>query len=137
MHRTIKVLTVDDDREFAAALAERLELRGLWARPAYGGWEALRIVEDWSPEVVVLDVDMPLLDGIATLGHLKRLHPGVEVILLTGRASVSAAMEGLALGAFEFLIKPTPIEELIRCIEEACRRGGEDGEPGSAPVQGE
>ena len=110
-----------------------LSLRGLLARPVFGGWEALREVEDWRPQVVVLDVDMPQIDGIETLGLIKQRHPRVEVILLTGRASVNAAMEGLALEAFDYLIKPVSIERLIACIEDACQRGGRGPRAGRAP----
>jgi DNA-binding response OmpR family regulator len=125
----IKVLLVDDEEEFVVTLAERLRLRGIEALVAMDGDEALAKVQDEAPQVVVLDVMMPGTSGIDVLQHLRRRHPEVQVILLTGRGSTKEGIEGMRLGAFDFLMKPVKIEELIRKLEEAAKPGaGSSGE---------
>lgn len=119
----IKVLLVDDEEEFVVTLAERLRLRGIEALVAMDGDEALAKVQDEAPQVVVLDVMMPGTSGIDVLQHLRRRHPEVQVILLTGRGSTKEGIEGMRLGAFDFLMKPVKIEELTRKLEEAAKFG--------------
>jgi DNA-binding response OmpR family regulator len=112
-----KVLLVDDEEEFASTLAERLCLRGIEARAAYDGKEALRLLETDPPQVMVLDVLMPGLDGLEVLRRAKSLRPEVPVILLTGHGAVREGVEGKRLGASDYLVKPINIEELIEKIE--------------------
>lgn len=114
-----KVLLVDDEAEFVSALSERLMLRGLDARTASSGEEAFRLVENDPPQVVVLDVMMPGLGGIKVLQHLKRHHPGIQIVLLTGMTGTLESDEARRLGAFECLTKPLNIDELIKVINAA------------------
>jgi len=114
-----KVLLVDDELEFTAALAERLSLRGMDARTAASGEEALRILADDPPLVVVSDVMMPGLGGVELLKRIQERHPGVRVILLTGMSYAFDEQEGKRLGAFACLMKPLNIDELIKTIHEA------------------
>jgi two-component system, OmpR family, response regulator CpxR len=122
----IKVLLVDDEREFVEALAERLELRDFVVAKAFDGDEAVNSIED--VDVVVLDVLMPGKDGIATLHEIKRKKPLVEVIMLTGNATVESAIEGLKTGAFDYLMKPTETKDLIAKIVLAYKRKAEQEE---------
>jgi two-component system OmpR family response regulator len=118
-----KVLVVDDERDFLESLVRRLQRRGLDARGVDSGMEALKLVAEDPPEVVVLDVKMPDMDGIATLKAIKDRDPKVEVILLTGHASVGSGVEGVELGAFDYLIKPVKLDDLIERIRDARERG--------------
>jgi DNA-binding response OmpR family regulator len=118
----IKVLLVDDEKEFVDVLAERLETRGFAVSKAYSGDEAVKMVEDGEPDVVVLDVLMPGMDGVSTLKRIKKDHPLVEVIMLTGNATVESAIEGMKLGAFDYLMKPADNKELVEKINAAANR---------------
>lgn len=116
----IKVLIIDDETEFAATLAERLELRRLKTRVAGGADEAMAILgEGWRPDVVLLDLKMPGLDGLQTLTLLKRQDPTLEVILVSGHGSTSAGMEGMQKGLFDYLLKPVDIGVVVEKIEQA------------------
>lgn len=114
-----KVLLVDDEEEFASTLAERLCLRGIEARAAYDGKEALRLFETDPPQVMVLDVLMPGLGGLEVLRRVKVMRPEIPVILLTGHGAVREGVEGKRLGACAYLVKPINIEELIEKIDAA------------------
>lgn len=114
-----KVLLVDDEEEFAVTLAERLRLRGIITSIAGDGEEALRQVAEDTPQLVVLDMMMPGLGGLAVLQHLKRNHPNLPVIMLTGRGSTKDGIEGMHLGAFDYLMKPVKIEELVDKMRQA------------------
>jgi DNA-binding NtrC family response regulator len=114
-----KVLLVDDEREFTSALAERLALRRIDARTAASGEEALKILESDPPHVVVSDIMMPGLGGIELLKRIKERYPKIQVILLTGMSCAVDAEDGKRLGAFQCLIKPLNIAELIKTINEA------------------
>ena len=114
-----RVLLVDDEKAFLDPLLKRLLKRGLAAAASSSGEDALRHIEREPLDVVVLDVKMPGLDGLETLREIKRRRPLVEVIMLTGHASVEAAIEGMELGAFDYLMKPLQLEELLNKIQDA------------------
>jgi len=120
-----KVLLVDDERDFVEALSERLQLRDYSSAVVYGGEEALSIVEEDEPEVMVLDLKMPGIDGLEVLRRVKEKHPNVEVIVLTGHGSEDAARLCLELGACAFLEKPVDIEKLTRAMQQAYSRARE------------
>jgi DNA-binding NtrC family response regulator len=118
-----KVLFVDDEVPFVEALTRRLTKRELDILPAYSGDEALdRLAGHSDIEVVILDVKMPGMDGIETLQVIKNKFPLVEVIMLTGHATVESAIEGMKLGAFDYLMKPCEIEILVAKVSEAAAR---------------
>lgn len=114
-----KVLLVDDEQQFVSTLAERLELRGIATRVAYNGDQALEAVEIDAPNIIVLDVIMPGMKGLEVLRHVKAKHPEVQVILLTGQGATRDGIEGMRLGAFDYMIKPLDIEALVEKMEEA------------------
>ncbi|RZB38535.1 MAG: hypothetical protein SRB2_00283 [Desulfobacteraceae bacterium Eth-SRB2] len=117
----LKILLVDDEEEFVTTLAERLELRGLQARAALNGEDALHMIEADTPQIVILDVMMPGLGGFEVLRRIKAQHPQIPVILLTGRGSEKEGVKGMELGAFDYLMKPLDIEELIKKMQEAIK----------------
>ncbi len=117
--RADRVLLVDDEVEFVETLAERMRARGLEVSTATNGAEAILMAERESFDAVVLDLAMPGMDGIETLDHLLRRQPDLQVMLLTGQATVQRAVEATRLGAIEVFEKPTDIETLIGKIREA------------------
>lgn len=122
MMRTV-VMLVDDETPFVDTMTKRLNKRGLDIIAAYSGYEALEKLEaNGGVDVVILDVKMPGMDGIETLREIKRAHPLVEVIMLTGHATVETGIEGMKLGAFDYLMKPCDIEQLISKVTEAKNR---------------
>ena len=114
-----KVLIVDDEKDFLEAIVARFRLRGFAAQGASDGQTALDNLRMELPDVVVLDLKMPGLDGLEVLRCIKRDHPKVEVVILTGHGSPEAGMEGVSLGAFAYLVKPVKISELVEKVEEA------------------
>ncbi len=121
----VNVLLVDDERDFADLLAQRLASRGIAARTAYDGSQAMEAVRENEPEVVVLDVNMPGMSGLETLESIKTARPHAEVVLLTADSTLSTAVSGMKLGAHDYLVKPADIEDLVAAIEAAGRRRGE------------
>jgi DNA-binding response OmpR family regulator len=117
-----QVLIVDDEGEFAATLRKILVRRGFGVAVAADGHAALRAAETRRFDAVVLDVKMPGMDGLETLAEMKRIDPDVEIVMLTGHLSVADEREGLATGAFAYLLKPHPIPELVRALEAAAAR---------------
>ena len=113
------VLLVDDELEFLDTLVKRLTKRGLNITMAKSGEEALSVVREKEIDVTVLDVRMPGMDGIETLRKMKKIDPLMEVIMLTGHASVEAAIEGMELGAFDYLMKPADIDDLFYKLQDA------------------
>ena len=118
----VRLLLIEDEEDFVRALAERLRLRGLDVTESLSADEALRHMEEGDFDVVLLDIRMPGVDGIDALRTMKQLKPLVEVILLTGYATVETAVEGMKLGAFDYMIKPADTQELLRKIQEAFSR---------------
>lgn len=116
-----KVLLVDDEEDFVSTLAERLALRGVNARTAFNGEQALRAVASDPPQIVVLDVMMPGMSGLEVLKRIKADFPAIPVILLTGIGSAKEGMDGIRLGAFDYLMKPLQLEELTQKIAEALK----------------
>jgi DNA-binding NtrC family response regulator len=117
--KTWKVLLVDDEEEFITTLAERLELRGIEASIATSGDEALKRIGSDAPHLVVLDVLMPGLGGLDVLDQIRKTDPQIKVILLTGRGSAYEDDGSVPPGAFDYLIKPVNIDDLIQKMREA------------------
>ncbi len=115
----IKVLLVDDEKAFIQTLAERLELRDFSVQTAFDGEEALSKIKEEDFDVVVLDVIMPGKNGIETLKEIKSLKPLINVIMLTGHATVETAIDGMKTGAFDYLMKPTDTSDLVGKIKKA------------------
>jgi len=115
----VVVLLVDDETDYLEALMRRLKKRKVNVTGFDNGSEALRFLKAIPVDVVVLDVRMPEMDGIQVLRQIKAFDPLVEVIMLTGHANLEVAVEGMRLGAFDYLIKPAPLEELLYKIEDA------------------
>ncbi|MBW1705884.1 MAG: response regulator [Deltaproteobacteria bacterium] len=117
------VLLVDDEIPFVETMTKRLFRRDLNITSAFSGQEALDTLEkNRSIEVVILDVKMPGMDGIEALGEIKRRSPLVEVIMLTAHATVETAIEGMRLGAFDYLMKPCDMDLLVSKVKEATAR---------------
>ena len=119
---TIKVLLVDDETSFVEALGRRLTLRKLHVLTAGSADEALDILGREEFDVVVMDVRMPDTDGLTATKAMKRRYPLVEIILLSGHATLEASVGGMALGAYDYLLKPVRIDELVYKIEDAYRK---------------
>ena len=113
------VLLVDDERDFADLLAERLQARGFVVRTAYDGEEALRLATGFDIDVAVLDVNLPGMDGLALLRKLKLVRPQAEALMLTGQNDLATAVAGMKLGATDYLVKPVPIQRLVEAITRA------------------
>jgi two-component system, OmpR family, response regulator VicR len=117
------VLLVDDEIPFVETMSKRLTKRNIDIIAAYSGEEALgRLKKHIDIEVVLLDVKMPGMDGIDTLKAIKKEYPLIEVIMLTGHATVESAIDGMKQGAFDYLMKPCEIENLIAKVEEAASK---------------
>jgi DNA-binding NtrC family response regulator len=114
-----KVLLVDDEEDFTASLSERMESRGLAVTVSANGAEAIEQVQRETYDAVILDLAMPGMDGIETLKRLLAENPDLQVILLTGRATVRKGVEAMQVGAVEFLEKPANLEVLMEKIEKA------------------
>lgn len=115
----LKILLVDDEPDFLSVIARRLARRNVSVSVASSGLEALEKLEAEPVKVVVLDVKMPGIDGIETLRRIKELMPDVEVIMLTGHADLDVAISGMALGAYDYLLKPADIDELMFKVYDA------------------
>ncbi|MBU1277388.1 MAG: response regulator [Proteobacteria bacterium] len=116
------VLLVDDEVPFVETMAKRLAKRELTVETAFSGKEALEKLDSGGPsrhDVVILDVKMPGMDGLETLAAIKAKHPNVEVIMLTGHATVESAIEGMKGGAYDYLMKPCEMDLLMAKVSEA------------------
>ncbi len=122
-----RILLVDDEREFVKILSERLKFRGIEVDVAFSGEDALTAIKRQKVDAVVLDVRMPGIDGIETLREIKTIAPQTPVILLTGHASVEAAMEGMKFGASDYLIKPAELSDLLEKLDRVCSPNGSAG----------
>jgi DNA-binding NtrC family response regulator len=115
------VLIVDDEEELVTTIVERLQLRGIQAQAATDGETALKIIEEDPPQVVVLDVMMPGIGGMEILSRMKARNLQIPVILLTGYGSTEQGVEGMKQGAFDYLMKPCDLNNLISKIREAAK----------------
>ncbi len=115
----MKIMLVDDEERFLSTTKRLFAKKGYDALTATSGMEALDLLQKHTVHVVILDVKMPGLDGVSTLREIKKLYPLVEVIMLTGHATVESAVDGLKSGAFDYVVKPCDIEELLQKAGEA------------------
>ncbi|MDY6878790.1 MAG: response regulator [Desulfatiglans sp.] len=117
------VLLVDDEVPFVETMTKRLTKRNLRVIMAFSGQEALeKLTKNRNLDVVILDVKMPGMDGIETLSEIKKSYPLTEVIMLTGHATVESAIEGMKAGAFDYLMKPCDLEQLMVKVGEATKK---------------
>ena len=117
------VLLVDDEETFVETMAKRLENRNLETLTAFSGTEALETLQTHQNlDVIVLDVKMPGMDGLETLKEIKNRFPLIEVIMLTGYATIESGIKGMKLGAYDFLMKPCDIEELVSKVNDAAKK---------------
>ncbi len=123
-----RVLIVDDEKDFVEMFSLRLEGQGEKVSTAYSGKEALKVLESTIIDVVILDIRMPGMDGIDTLKQIKQLYPIIEVIMLTGHGSTQTAVEGMKLGAFDYMIKPADFDDIKLKIKNARKRKDEQEE---------
>jgi CheY-like chemotaxis protein len=120
--KEFKVLMVDDEEDFVRTLAERMKMRDLDSDVALNGEEALQIVEGQIPDVMVLDLKMPGIDGMEVLRRVRKSYPEVQVVVLSGHGSDKDEHEAHRLGAFAYLRKPVEIESLIRTLKGAYKK---------------
>lgn len=123
-----RILLVDDENDFVEMLSLRLQEVGEKVVEAYSGRECLEKLEQADIDVVILDVKMPGMDGIETLQEIKKRYPLVEVIMLTGHGTTKTAVEGMKLGAFDYLLKPADFDDLTYKLEQARKRKDEHQE---------
>ncbi len=116
--KTIKVLIADDEVEFASTLMTRLQLRNFSVESVNSGKSALEAVARDTPDVVLLDLKMPDLDGLEVLARIRQDHPELKVFILTGHGSFEAGKEGMKLGANDYIMKPVDLNRLIKKMED-------------------
>lgn len=119
---TLSVLIVDDEVEFLEILVKRLRKRKLAVNGVTSGEAALEQLKQSPVDVVVLDVKMPGMSGLDALREMKKTYKLIEVIMLTGHANMEVAIQGMDIGAFDYLMKPIEIDELVYKIQDACKR---------------
>lgn len=123
-----RILIVDDEQDFAEALSERLTIRDYDVTTAFTGQDAIAKIMQLNFDIVILDVKMPGTNGIDVLKEIKNRKPLTEVIMLTGNATVETAIEGMRLGAFDYLMKPCETDDLISKINRAYEKKAEHEE---------
>ena len=124
----LRILLVDDEESFVDTLAERLRNRDFNVTTALNGEEALGKIKEYNFDVAVIDVLMPGISGIETLKEMKKLKPLTEAIMLTGNATIETGIEGMKLGAYDYLMKPCEIDVLTDKIKSAYERKAEHEE---------
>jgi len=118
-----RVLVVDDEKDFLETIVNRLNKRNIDTTGCGSGEEALELMKKKLFDVVILDIKMPGgMDGIETLREMKKIQPLTEVILLTGHASVETSIEGMKLGAFDYVLKPVKLEDLLSKVADAIQK---------------
>ena len=118
----MKVLLVDDEVEFLQTLLRRMKKRDVQVTGVESGEEALAFLAENAVDVVVMDVKMPGMDGMETLRAIKKEMPLIEVVMLTGHANIEVAIEGMELGAFDYLMKPINIDDLLYKVQDAYKK---------------
>ncbi|MHC1788077.1 response regulator [Solidesulfovibrio sp.] len=118
----LRVLAVDDEADFIETLVKRFTYRQISVTAASNGPEALALLDREAFDVVILDMRMPGMDGLTVLQEIKKRHPLVEVIILTGHASVEAGSQGMSLGAYDYVLKPVDFGELLEKANKAYER---------------
>jgi len=124
----VRVLLVDDEKEFVDVMGERLIANDFDVSTTFSGEEAIAKLKEYNFDVVILDILMPGINGIETLRQMKQIKPLPEVILLTGHAAVDSAIEGMKLGAYDYLVKPCEFNDLVDKINKAYQRKAEHDE---------
>ncbi|MBW1698902.1 MAG: response regulator [Deltaproteobacteria bacterium] len=124
----IRILLVDDEKEFMQTFAKRLRSRNFDVTTAYSGEEAIEKLREYNYDVAIIDVLMPGISGIDTLKKIKEIKPLTEAIMLTGHATVETAIQGMKLGAYDYLMKPCKIDVLIDKINGAYERKAQQEE---------
>lgn len=114
-----RVLVVDDEERFRSTMGKLLSVSGMEVLTLGSGQEALDELQRKRYDVIVLDIRMPQMSGIEALAEIRKIDPFIEVIILTGHASVDTAVEIMKLGGYDYLLKPCPTEDLINKIESA------------------
>ncbi len=117
----LTLLLVDDELDFLEPLCTRLSRRGVVCASSTSGEDALRRLAEAHFDCAVVDVRMPGMDGLELLRRIRRLHPSVAVVLLTGHASVELGVQGMELGAFDYLLKPVDLDELLDVVRRAAK----------------
>ena len=117
----IRVLIIDDEEELAAVIADRLEFRGIKAQTAIDGESALKMIKSDPPNIVLLDLMLPGMNGLEVLKKIKTLELNIPIILLTGYGSKEMTLEGMNLGAFDYIMKPCDFDGLVSKIQEALK----------------
>ncbi len=120
-----RLLVVDDEEQFVEALSERLSMRDYDVTTSLSGEDAIEKMKNYNFDVVILDVRLPGIEGTDVLREIKNLKPLTEVIMLTGHGTVEMAIEGMKLGAFDFLMKPCETVDLTVKIDKAHDRKAE------------
>ena len=116
------ILIVDDEKNYPLILSAVLQEEGFEPLMSHSGEEALEIIDHSDVDLVLTDMKMPKMDGLETLARIKEEHPLVEVIMLTGHATVESAIEGMKLGAFDYLMKPCDLDDLLAKVDDAAAR---------------
>jgi two-component system, OmpR family, response regulator len=117
-----RMLIVDDEEDFLETILKRLKARKIEVTGVDSGYKALDFLANQDVDVIILDVKMPGMDGIETLREIKKKKPLVEVIMLTGHASVESGIQGMQLGAFDYVMKPVALDELLEKVRQAYDR---------------
>jgi DNA-binding NtrC family response regulator len=115
----MNVLVVDNEKGFASILADHLKTKGIDAKSVYSGRDALISVVDFKPDAIILDIQMPDMGGVEVLTRIKDSDPAIEIIVLTGNGSFDVGIECMQLGAFDYLMKPVDLDQLLETIESA------------------
>lgn len=131
----VNILVVDDEPDFLETLVKRLSKRNFSVRGAESGEQALEMLGQEAADVVLLDVKMPGMDGMQVLGEIKKRYPHTQVIILTGHASVESARDGINMGAFDYLMKPSTLDEIMVKIQEAHQVRTDHSEQNSRQIQ--
>jgi DNA-binding NtrC family response regulator len=117
------VMLVDDEADFIDTMSKRLQKRDVKVITAYNGDEALeQVAQNRNLEVMILDVKMPGMDGLEVLKEMTKNYPLIEVIMLTGHATIESAIEGMKAGAFDYLMKPCELDQLMEKVQEAVNK---------------